>query len=492
MRKFESNVQYIKYMVNKELVKRLLSNTLSDSIESLQDISEKLIPGPKPMTRCCIYKERHIIQERAKLTMKPLEGYNVIKILPEACDECPIDRFVVTEACRGCLGHKCHENCPKDAIIIMNHKAYIDQNKCIECGRCKAVCPFNAISEVQRPCIRSCAINAISMDENRKAHIDNDKCVSCGACVYNCPFGAIVDKSYVLDIMKLIKDSENNTKYKVYAVVAPAISSQFTDAKINQVIGGIEKIGFYHAVEAALGADVVAYHEGHEFAETIDERKWMTTSCCPAFVSYMRKNYPDMMSHVSGTVSPMVAIARIIKSTDPTAKVVFIGPCTAKKMEIKLEDIKDAVEYTMTFEELQAIFDAMDINLKEIPESVLDNASYYGRIFARSGGVTDAVTQIIKLEGIDKPFKPTKCDGLADCVKIIKVASMGKLPFNFIEGMACKGGCIGGAASLSHGPKDLGEVDKYGKLSKEENSLDAIRVFDLDSVNLERDYGKNE
>lgn len=492
MRKFESNVQYIKYMVNKELVKRFLSNTLTNTLESLNDISETLIPGPKPMTRCCIYKERHIIQERAKLTMEPLKGDNVIQILPEACDECPIDRFVVTEACRGCLGHKCHENCPKDAIIIMNQRAYIDQNKCIECGRCKAVCPFNAISEVQRPCIRSCAINAISMDENRKAHIDDTKCVSCGACVYNCPFGAIVDKSYVLDIMKLIKDSENNTKYKVYAVVAPAISSQFTDAKIEQVIAGIEKIGFYHAVEAALGADIVSYHEAHEFAETVDERKWMTTSCCPAFVNYIKKQYPDLMSHVSGTVSPMVAIARIIKSTDPDAKVVFVGPCTAKKMEIKMEDIKDAVEYTMTFEELQAIFDAMEINLKECDEVALDNASYYGRIFARSGGVTDAVTQVIKLEGIEADFKPTKCDGLAECVKTLKVASLGKLPFNFIEGMACKGGCIGGAASLSHGPKDLGQVDKYGKLSKEENSLDAIRVFDLKSIDLERHYEKND
>lgn len=488
MRKFESNVQYIKYLVNKEVSKRFVQGILDGSKDSLSKISEAIIPGPKPMTRCCIYKERHIIEERTKLVIEPLKGDNVINILSTACDECPIDRFVITEACRGCLGHKCHENCPKDAITIVNQRAYINQELCIECGRCKTACPFNAVSEVQRPCIRSCSIGAVYIDDDKKAQIDNNKCVSCGACVYQCPFGAIVDKSYVLDILKLIKESENNTKYKVYAVVAPAISSQFTDAKIGQVITGIEKLGFHHAIEAALGADVVAYHEAHEFAETIEQRNWMTTSCCPAFVSFMKKTYPQHMDHVSTTVSPMVAMARIIRNLDENAKIVFIGPCTAKKMEIKQEDIKDAVDYAMTFEELQAMLDALEIDITKCEESVMDNASYYGRIFARSGGVTDAVTQVIEVAGIEADFKPMACDGLDECVKALKVASLGRLKANFIEGMACKCGCIGGAASLSHGAKDVTEVDKYGKLSKEKNSLEAIRVFDLDSVNLERKY----
>lgn len=485
MRKFESNVQYIKYLVNKEIVKRFAAGTLENGLD---EISETIIPGPKPMTRCCIYKERHIIKERAKLAINPLDKENVITIIEDACDECPIDRFVVTEACRGCLGHKCHENCPKDAIMIINQRAYIDQNKCIECGRCKSVCPFNAISDVQRPCMRSCAVGALNMDENKKAYIDDSKCVSCGACVYQCPFGAIVDKSYVLDVMKLLKDSNGNTDYKVYAIVAPAISSQFTWAKVEQVISGIEKIGFYHAVEAALGADIVSCHEAEEFAETVGEKKWKTTSCCPAFVSFMQKNYPQLMENVSSTVSPMVAMARVIRDTDPNCKIVFIGPCTAKKMEIKQEDIREAVDYVLTFEELQAMFDGLAINLSECPETSLDNASYYGRIFARSGGVTDSVAQVIKLKEIDIDFKPVKCDGLADCVKMLKVASLGRLPGNFIEGMACKSGCIGGAASLSHGPKDLAEVDKYGKLSKEENSIEAIRVFDTSGIDLERHY----
>ena len=487
MKKFESNVQYIKYQVNKEIAKRFLDDTLD---HSLDEIAETIIPGPKPITRCCIYKERHIIKERAKLVLEPLKGENVINVIPSACDECPVDRFVVTEACRGCLAHKCYDNCPKNAIILVNQRAYINQELCIECGRCKAVCPFNAISEVMRPCIRSCAVGALHMDEEKKAYIDDEKCVSCGACVYQCPFGAIVDKSYIVDVLKLIRDSEKNTIYKVYAVIAPSISSQFTDVKIGQVITGIEKIGFFHAVEAALGADIVCLHEAEEFANTIEERQWMTTSCCPAFVSFVKKHYPDLMGHVSHTVSPMIAISKVIKDMEPDARIVFIGPCTAKKMEIKEEDIQGIVDYVLTFEELRSLFDAMEIDLSQCEEGLLDNASPYGRLFARSGGVTAAVTQAIETKGLDVSFDPVKCDGLDECVKTLKIASLNRLKQNFIEGMACKCGCIGGAASLSHGPKDVTEVDKYGKLSKETSSLNATRVLDLKHIDLERKFGQ--
>ncbi len=483
MRKFESNVQYIKYLVNREITERFINGTLDSSLD---EIAEKLVPGPKPATRCCIYKERHIIKERAKNAIYPQTKENVISILHDACDECPVNRFMITEACRGCLGHRCQEVCPRNAIFMVNHHAYINQELCIECGRCKEVCPFNAISDVKRPCIRSCEIGAIQIDENKKAVIDDSKCVSCGACVHQCPFGAIVDKPFVLDVLNLLKESENNTKYKVYAVVAPAISSQFTNARIEQVITGIEKIGFYHAVEAALGADIVSYHEAHEFAETIEEMKWKTTSCCPAFVDYVSKKFPELMDHVSKTVSPMVATARLIKSLDEDAKIVFIGPCTAKKMEIKKDDIKDAVDLVITFEELQAMLDAMNIELEKCEDSMLDNASFYGRLFARSGGVSEAVKQVVGHEKFNVEFKPVAADGLDACTKILRLAKAGKLDGNFIEGMACKCGCIGGAASLSHGPKDVTQVDKYSALSKEKNSIDAIRVFDIDSIDLDR------
>ena len=490
MRKFESNVQYTKYLVNREMAKRFLNGEKMNA-ETVKKIGETISPGPKPNTRCCIYKERHILSERVKINLKKQKkDENVIKIIRAACDECPVYRYVVTEACRGCLAHKCIEVCPRNAITIIGHRAFINQDLCIECGKCHSACPFGAISDVKRPCLCSCHADALFVAEDRKVYIDEEKCVSCGACVYNCPFGAIVDKSFVIDTLDLLKKSENNTKYKVYAVIAPAISSQFTNAKIEQVINGIEKIGFYHAVEAALGADMVSCHEAIEFADTIEKRQWMTSSCCPAFVKYIQKNYPELVSHVSGTVSPMIAIAKMIKNTDKDARIVFIGPCTAKKMEINENDIKGIIDYAITFEELNAILDAMDIDVSKCDETPLDNASYFGRLFARSGGVSAAVEAAIKEKGIDVDFQPVKCDGLDECVKALKVASFGRLKGNFIEGMACKCGCIGGAASLSHGPKDVTEVDKYGQLSKEKSSVQATRIFDIESLHLERDYKK--
>ena len=195
MSKFESNVQYIKYLVNRECASRFFNGELDKEINMEKEIAEAIIPGPKASFRCCIYKERHIIEDRVRLVLEPTEGDRVINVLDSACDECPIDRFVVSDSCRGCLGHKCQENCPRHAISIVNHRAYINQEMCIECGRCKQVCPFGAISEVMRPCMRACSVNAVKMDENRKAMIDHDKCISCGACVQQCPFGAIVDKS---------------------------------------------------------------------------------------------------------------------------------------------------------------------------------------------------------------------------------------------------------------------------------------------------------
>ena len=374
VKNFESNVQYIKYLVNKEVAKRFFNGTSDDP----REIAEVIIPGPKALFRCCIYKERHIIEERVHLVMEPTKDDRIINVLDSACDECPIDRFVVTEACRGCLGHKCQEVCPRNAITIVNHRSYINQELCIECGRCKQVCPFNAISEVKRPCIRACSVGAVKMDENRKAIIDHEKCISCGACVYQCPFGAIVDKSFMMDMLNLLKNSWNNTSYHVYALVAPAVSSQFPGVKTGQVYSAIMQLGFYDVVEAAVGADMVSAFEAKEFAETVGEKGWKTSSCCPAFVDYVEKNYPQFKDHISTAVSPMIAAARAIKAKDPKARIVFIGPCTAKKVEIKQESLKGAVEVVLTFEELQAIFFFFLIDFISLEERDGGFVSWFG------------------------------------------------------------------------------------------------------------------
>lgn len=484
MRKFENNVQLLRYEVLREVAKMTLDGTLEKDYDKIPLI---IIPGSKPRTRCCVHKERAIISDRVKLAMGgDKENPNIIETIREACDECPVQRFNVTDSCRGCIAHKCSEVCPKGAIVHVHGKAYIDSEKCIECGRCAQSCPYNAISDTLRPCVRACTPNAISIDEDKKAVIDNKKCIQCGACVYQCPFGAMSDKSSIVDVVRTIQKSKIDGTH-VYAAIAPAIASQFSYARIEQVVRGVKMLGFHDVVEVALGADIVAMHEAHEFAETVDEKKLVTSSCCPAFVSYIRKNYPSLESKISNTVSPMVAIARLIKDMDKDAKIVFIGPCTAKKAEIQQDFAKEDVDYVLTFEELQALLDAHGISIEDCDDGPLNNASFYGRIFARSGGVADAVKHVAAAENIDVEFNPINCDGIKECDKALKLAKVNALKFNFIEGMACVGGCIGGAASLCHGPKDKKEVDKYASLAMETDVKDALRVLNLKNVNLDRE-----
>ncbi len=473
MRKFDTKVQHLKYKVLREVAREAWNGTL---IDNLFDIPKKIVPGNTPTMRCCIYKERAILEERVKLAMGgDRNNPNVIEVIEIACDECPMCGYEVTNTCRGCLAHRCEDVCKRGAISFdENHVAHIDKTKCVDCGACAKVCPFTAIINRKRPCQNACKIKAISMNENKAAAIDNSKCISCGACVYQCPFGAIMDKSYILDCIDIIQKSENNTKYKVFAVVAPSISSQFTYAKLGQVISGMKQLGFHTVVEAALGADIVAYAESKELAE----KGFLTSSCCPAFVDYVNKAYPQLKDLVSHNLSPMAAIAKYIKEKNPGCKVVFIGPCTAKKMEVQKEQVREYVDNCMTFEELQALFDSKDIDITTLGEDVLDNASYFGRIFARSGGLSDAVAQGLKEHGItDFELKAVPCDGIEACKMALMKKSRNVLDGNFIEGMACTGGCIGGAGCLTHGEKNKAEVDKYGREALEKTITDAISVL---------------
>ena len=472
MRKFDTKVQHLKYKVLREVARQAWNDTL---LENVMDIPKIIVPGTVPTMRCCVYKERAILGERVKLAMGgDKENPNVIEVIEIACDECPVGGYEVTNACRGCLAHRCEDVCKFGAIEFdHNHVAHIDKSKCKECGACSKVCPYTAIVRRERPCENAYKIKAISMNENKAAKIDNDKCTSCGACVYQCPFGAITDKSFILNVVDLLKKSKT-TNEKVYAVVAPSISSQFAYAKLGQVITGLKELGFHTVVEAALGADMVAMSESKELVE----KGFLTSSCCPAFVAYIEKHFPQMKEHISHNFSPMAALAKYIKETTPDAKVVFIGPCTAKKMEFRREDVKPYVDAVLTFEELQALFDSRDMNIMDLEEGVLDNASYYGRIFARSGGLSDAVVQALKEQGKeDFEVKACVCDGIEACRLALLKKSKNLLDANFIEGMACLGGCIGGAGCLTHGEKNKAEVDKYGREAMEKTITDAISVL---------------
>ena len=405
------------------------------------------------------------------------ENPNSVEVIDIACDECPIEGVYVSPACRGCLIHRCEEVCPRGAISIINHKAVVDKEKCVECGKCTEACPYSAIILQKRPCVKACKVNAIEIDENKKAKIDNDKCISCGACVYQCPFGAISDKSLILDTIDILKKSENNQKYKVYAVIAPSIVGQFDNVKPEQIVTGIMKLGFHQVVEAALGADIALYNEAKEWKE----KGILTTSCCPSFVMYVEKNFPELTKYVSSSVSPMVYAAQLIKKSDLTGKVIFIGPCTSKKMEYRLEKTEGVVDSVISFEELQAFFDARGIDMESLEETVLNNASFYGRIFAKSGGIKQGIEKVAKDYFDIDDLKPVAMNGINECkVNLLKL-KMGKATENFFEGMACDGGCLNGALCIHHGPKNAIEIEKFGEQAKEQDIKNSINLYNLNN-----------
>ncbi len=473
MRKFDTKVQYLKYKVLREVARLAWNDTL---MEHVLDIPKTIVPGKVPTMRCCVYKEHAILRERVKLAMGgDREKPNVIQIIDIACDECPAAGYEVTGSCRGCLAHRCEDVCKRGAISFdQNHVAHIDKSKCVECGQCASVCPYSAIVNRKRPCQAACKVKAISINEDNAASIDDHKCIRCGACVYQCPFGAISDKSFILPAIDLIKKSEGNTRYPVFAIVAPSISSQLIYAKLGQVITGIKALGFHTVIEAALGADMVARAESKE----LSEKGFLTSSCCPAFVQYIKTAFPALLPCVSHNLSPMAALAKYIKETTPGAKVVFIGPCTAKKAEAQLDTVKDYVDVVLTFEELQALFDSRDLDITTMEESTLDNASYFGRIFARSGGLSEAVAQALQEQKIDFALKAVTCDGIEACRLALLKKSKNVLDGNFIEGMACVGGCIGGAGCLTHGPKNKDEVDKFGREAMDKTIGDALSALE--------------
>lgn len=473
---FDTKVQYLKYRVLREVV-RLASRGLKELSEGISLIPESIVPGKRPTMRCCVFKERAILAERVQRAVGGhRQNKNIIEVIDIACDDCPVGGYTVTESCRGCIARRCKEACRRQAISFDNRqRAQIDNDLCVNCGLCAKVCPYSAIVDMKRPCMQSCKVNAISMNEDYLAVIDEEKCVRCGACVYRCPFGAIVDKSSVLDVLYLLKESRGNEAYRVYAMVAPSVSSQFVYAKLGQVISGLKKCGFYEVAEVALGADMVAFSESKELAE----KGFLLSSCCPAFVRFVHNEFPGMVEHLSHSLSPMAEMAKRIKQRDPKCRIVFIGPCTAKKMEVKYDSVSPYVDSAITFEELQAMFDGLEIDLQELPETALNDASYYGRIFARSGGLTDAMRQGLKEHGLDGSFKlnPIVCSGLEECRKALLLASHGKLQNNFVEGMACEGGCISGAGCLTHGDKDARQVDKYGSESTASSISAAVDAY---------------
>ena len=461
MRYADANVIKIKHAVLEEVARLAFAGELE---ERKDEIPMKLIPGPTAQFRCCIYKEREIIRQRVRLAEGKAPGIeddgNVIQVISSACEDCPISSYTVTENCQNCIGKACINACKFGAIEAGRTRSHIDPAKCKECGKCAEACPYNAIAHLQRPCKFSCPVDAISYDEYGISVIDEEKCIRCGKCIHSCPFGAIGSKTWIVDVIKAINSGKH-----VYAMLAPATEGQF-------------------------GPDITmaswnAKSEAEEWREAYAEGKKKVTSCCPGFVNMVRKHYPELSDAVSTTVSPMCGVSRMIKAKDPDAVTVFIGPCLAKKSEIVDQKIEGNADYAMTYSEIRAMMRAKGVALEPV-ENTYQESSVFGKRFGNSGGVTAAVQESLKESGNDIDIKVCKANGADECKKALLLMKVGRLPEDFIEGMACDGGCVGGPSSFKDQKLAKKSRDALIKEADDRGIYSNLSNYDEDSFSMHR------
>ena len=440
--------------------------------EKKENLPEEMIPGPHAQYRCCIYREREIIRERVRMARGMCPGTkdttNIVQVIPAACDDCPLSSYTVTDNCHGCLGHACYNSCRFGAISFSHdgnkNRAHIDPAKCKECGMCSRACPYGALVDLVRPCKKACPVGAITMDpESGLCQIDESKCIQCGHCIHACPFGAIGAKTFIVDVINMIRAGE-----KVYAMIAPAVEGQYgKDITVDSWRAALKKAGFADLLEVGLGGDLTAAAEADEWAEAMEAGEGKTTSCCPAFVNMIHKHFPELNDKISTTVSPMCAVSRMIKEKEPDAITVFIGPCQAKKSEILDTSISGNADYVLTFDEAFQMLQGKGIDLEPV-EEFTQQASVFGKRFGNSAGVAGAVLQCMKEQGVDTSnLKVKVANGAAECKTALTLMKMGRLPEKFMEGMACEGGCVQGPSrqrSLQELTKDrdamIGRADK--------------------------------
>lgn len=490
MRGLETPIRRIRRQVFTKVAKLAFESTPETLIDDIEAVPYELINEDTEKYRESIYRSRAIVRERMRLAMgmslrpedKPvhltagIEESNIsekyyepplMQVIPSACAACEEKGYEVSDMCKGCVAHPCREVCPVGAISMKKGRSYIDQEKCIKCGKCKSVCPYDAISKKERPCAKACGVNAIGSDKMGRAHIDNDKCVSCGMCMVSCPFGAISDKSQIFQLARALSEGE-----QIIAEIAPAFTGQFGDnINARNLKAALEELGFSQVYEVALGADIGAVAEAHHYVEKVvtGELPFLLTSCCPSWAMLAKKYFPDMIDEVSQELTPMVATARTIKKEHPNAKVVFIGPCAAKKLEAMRRTVRSDVDFVVTFEELQGMFDAKGIDLSEYEaESSFHNATGAGRGYAVAGGVASAIEKCVNEYYPGVEVKIEHAEGLADCKKILSMAKIGRMNGCLIEGMGCPGGCVAGAGTNIPVPKAQKKVKEFVKASSKQ------------------------
>ena len=474
----------IKHDVLYEVAKHAFEGDLE---EARDHIPNDLIPGPSPQFRCCVYKEREIIRQRIRLAENKAPGNeddgNVIQVISSACEDCPISSYVVTDNCQNCLGKACIQACNFQAISVGDRRSKIDPNKCKECGKCAKACPYGAIAHLKRPCKYKCPVNAISYNELGISVIDEEKCIRCGQCIHSCPFGAIGTKAFIVDVINALKSDK-----EVYMIVAPATEGQFgEDITMQSLREAAKKLGFTEMIEAGLGGDMTTSSEAEEWLEAYRNGEKKTTSCCPAFVNMIRKHYPELADNISTTVSPMCGVSRMIKAMHPGAVTVFVGPCLAKKSEVVDQKIEGNADYVLTYSELRAILRAKGVTF-EPKANTYQEASVYGKRYGNAGGVTASVLEYMKETDQECDAKVCTVNGAADCKKALLLMKVGKLPEDFIEGMACEGGCVGGPSRFEDIATAKKSRDALLAQADDRTIVDNLKNYPMDKFSMHRNH----
>lgn len=486
MRGIDTEVRKVRRRIFKEVANIAYNST--NLIDDMEALPYKLVNSDESEYWESIYRERAVVRERMRLAMgmslrpenapvhvtQGMEESNIsekyyepplMQVIPSACNACPENQYLVTDKCMGCLAHPCQEVCPRGAISMKNGRSVIDQDKCIKCGKCKNICPYDAISHQVRPCASACGVGAIESGTHGRAQINNEKCVSCGMCMVSCPFGAIADKSQIFQLIRAMQ-----TGNKIIAQVAPAFVGQFgPKVTPNMFKTALKLLGFSEVYETAIGADMGAIAEARHYAEKVatKEQDFLLTSCCPSWSMLAKKFFPETIDSISNELTPMVATARKIKEEHPEALVVFIGPCAAKKLEAMRTSVRSDVDFVITFEELAGMFEAKGIDVEAIEaKDVMDDATASGRGYGVAGGVASAIEDCIREYYPDVEVHIEHAESLSECKKILMLAKAGKKNGCLIEGMACPGGCIAGAGTNITIPQAVKEVQAFKEQTK--------------------------
>ncbi|MGB4572021.1 MAG: monomeric [FeFe] hydrogenase [Rectinemataceae bacterium] len=457
--------------------------------EEIDYLPFDIIDMGKPAYRCCSYRELSIVRQRIRLafglplieerdntpvsagieaafTDRKVIQAPLVNVIRAACEKCPEDKVIVTDMCQSCMAHPCSIVCPVNAISFPDGgKAFIDQKKCVKCMKCVKACPYQSITRMVRPCAAACGVDAIHSDPDGFAAIDQGKCVNCGLCTVSCPFAAISDKTELVQVLHQLMGPQAGHPY---ALLAPSFVGQFGRlASPGAIVAGLHAIGFKAVHEVALGADCDTLLLAKRLAEKAGPRdpldkSFLGTSCCPSWVQTARGHFPEFAGHIAESFTPMVETAKLIKDREPSARVVFIGPCIAKKAEALEPELRPYVDHVLTFEELAAIFVAKDIDLAAIdPSGFPEEASALGRGYAVAGGVGGAIAEVAKIKYGKEDTVFAKADTLRNCRTMLAEIKAGKATPDLVEGMACPGGCVGGPGTLIGLAFARNEVGKF-------------------------------